>query len=94
MLSAAHCFEDMISGLIIAGIINLQDENPPYDYDFEPENVINHEDFDPSEYINDIALIDLSDYPFNFANLNIMKIQLSSLTFDDLVGQQARIAGW
>jgi hypothetical protein len=94
VLTAAHCFEDMISGLIIAGVVNLQNESPPYDYDIERENIINHKDFDPLEYINDIALVDLSDYPFNFAHIAINKIQLGSLTFQNLVGQQARIAGW
>lgn len=84
----------MTSGIILAGIIDLQDENPPYDFDIEPEHIINHPDFNPLEYIHDIALIDLSNYPFDFAPSDIMKIALSSMTLNYLVGQTARIAGW
>lgn len=80
--------------MIIAGIIDLQDEFPPYDYDIEPEHVISHENYDPLEYINDIALINVSDNPFNFSTPFINKIELGSLAFDDLKGQLARIAGW
>lgn len=95
ILSAAHCFEDMNYGIILAGIIDLNDENAPYDWDFDANDVIIHEHFNRFNISNDIALIDVSVNPFNFsATEKISKIYLGELSYNELIGLKGRIAGW
>lgn len=94
LLSAAHCFEEIVSGILIAGVENLQDEDPPYDFDFDGTHVITHEEYDSSELINDIALIDVIENPFDLSTIKIATINLGYLTLEEIVGKTARIAGW
>lgn len=84
----------MTSGILIAGVTNLQDEDPPYDWDFEESNVKMHEHYNSSTLVNDIALIDASKNPFEFSKEKISKIELGSLNFNELIGKSAQIAGW
>lgn len=94
VLSAAHCFEIMTSGILIAGVNNLQDEDPPYDWDFDVTNVKMHEYYNSSTLVNDIAVINASENPFEFSKEKISKIELRSLNLYELVGKSAQIAGW
>lgn len=73
---------------------NLRDEDPPYDFDFDGTQVINHEEYDPSELTNDIALINVTEFPFDFSNKKIAKIDLGIMSLDEMVGKTGRIAGW
>jgi hypothetical protein len=84
----------MISGFLIAGVKNLQEEIPYYDWDFGVDDVINHEEYNLENFSNDIALIDVSENPFDFSLPQIDKIELGSMTLESLVGKIARIAGW
>ncbi|KAG5678636.1 hypothetical protein PVAND_008292 [Polypedilum vanderplanki] len=98
VISAAHCFSNITTGVIFAGVHNLKEEEAPYDYDFEVTDVILHEEYDASTYLNDIALINVTAYPFDFTNSKnfIQKIQIVTelISNDNLVGMIGRIAGW
>lgn len=96
-LSAAHCLTSLISGILIAGVHNLQEDDPPYDWDFQSKDVIVHEHFNVSSNSNDIALINTTTNPFNFMLFdNIKKINLApaSMSVESLVGTLGRIGGW
>jgi hypothetical protein len=86
----------MESGILIAGVHNLQEEDAPHDWDFEPSDVIMHEEYDAAANLNDIALINSSAYPFTFTANAIQKIEIAtgSISNDNLVGTTGRIAGW
>ena len=75
-------------------MVNLRNEDPPYDFDFDKTHVINHEEYDPSELTNDIALINVTQYPFDLSNVKIAKIDLGILSLSQMIGKIGRIAGW
>jgi hypothetical protein len=86
----------MDSGILIAGVHNLQEEDASHDWDFAPTDVILHTEYDAADNLNDIALINATAQPFSFAVDSIQKIQIAaeSISMDNLVGTIGRVAGW
>ena len=44
--------------------------------------------------VNDIALINVTQYPFDLSNAKISKIDLGIMSLGQMVGKIGRIAGW
>jgi hypothetical protein len=80
----------------LAGVKNLQQDEAPYDWDFDKSHVILHHEYDNQTNANDIALIDVNENPFDFVTDKIDKIPIpkSYLQIEELYGVVARIAGW
>ncbi|KAL7052591.1 hypothetical protein ACKWTF_004927 [Chironomus riparius] len=95
VLTAAHCFPNVHSGTIIAGVHDLQNEDPVYEWDFETSHIIIHENYIEQDFLNDIALIDVSSNPFVLSSkIQKIKIAPSTLNLTEFIGKNVSVAGW
>lgn len=96
VITAAHCVNYLESGILIAGVHNLLEDEAPYDWDFNMSDVIIHKEYNTTYHWNDIALINVSSNPFNFSTNLIRKISLPpfNLSLESLIGKKGTIAGW
>lgn len=95
VITAAHCFPNITSGTIFAGVHDLQNEDPPYEWDFDRRHVIVHENFSERNFFNDIALLNVSSNPIVFSN-RIQSVQIAPEMWivDKFVGTRVRVSGW
>lgn len=85
----------MHSGTIIAGVHDLQNEDPAYEWDFETSHIIIHENFIEQDFLNDIALIDVSSNPFVLSTrIQKIKIAPATLNLSEFIGTNVSVAGW
>ena len=97
VLSAAHCFFDIDPAtlenyFVVVGAQYLNDTNPVR---YQIKSLIMHEQFDDDQYLNDIALIELSSP----VNLNDSKVGFICLTPKNIStypyeGMSGFAAGW
>lgn len=66
MLSAAHCFTGLVSGDVLAGVLNVMEDTPLYESEFRPTNVVMHTAYNINTQANDIAMIRVTR-PFVFS---------------------------
>lgn len=96
LLSAAHCFTNFESADALAGIHNILQDDPAYELEVFPADVIIHAQYNrPTSHMNDIAAIRTSRKPIVF-NAAIQPISMVPRSFanTDLTATSARIAGW
>lgn len=95
ILSAAHCFQSFASVDIIAGVHNFVDDDPLYELDVGPSEVKNHERYNPANFLNDIALVNVARKPINLGqNLQTISLAPRELVGVNLTNRIGRIAGW
>lgn len=66
VLSAAHCFSGLVSGDVLAGVLNVMEDIPLYESEFRSNNVISHVGYNSNTQANDIAMIRVTR-PFVFS---------------------------
>lgn len=95
ILSAAHCFLEFDFADILGGIINFELDDPYYEIQIYPTDVIRHEGYNRNTQLNDIALVKTNRDPINFTT-SVQPVALipRSLSTDPLTGQLGRVAGW
>ncbi|CRK92705.1 CLUMA_CG006306, isoform A [Clunio marinus] len=94
-LSAAHCFSGFSSADILAGIIDIVNDDPPYELEIFPSDVIVHSKYNSVTNLNDIAIVKTSRKPISF-NSAIQPIALParSMANIDLTNTIGLVAGW
>lgn len=95
VLSAAHCFIEMYTADLLAGVHNVELEYPDYEITLFPNDVIIHENYDRARHANDVAVVKVSRKPFIFGN-SIQYIQIipRSMASANLTGVIGRVSGW
>lgn len=95
MLSAAHCFENFDSADVIAGVHDFVNDDALYEYTFGPSEVKIHENYNPSNFLNDISLVNVARKPIILGqNLQILSLPPRGLVGVNLTNRIARLAGW
>lgn len=95
VLSAAHCFSEMYTADLLAGVHNFELEYPDYELKIGPSDVIIHDNYDKIRHHNDTAVVRTSRRPFIFgASINVIPIIPRSMANNNLAGIVARISGW
>ena len=69
-LSAAHCFSGLVSGDVLAGVLNVMEDTPLYESEIRPSNVIMHTGYNVITQANDIAMIRVIK-PFVFSGKEV-----------------------
>ncbi|KAG5678468.1 hypothetical protein PVAND_008138 [Polypedilum vanderplanki] len=96
VLSAAHCFTNLASADLLAGVHNVETEFPIYELTIFNSDIIIHESYDRVRYTNDIAVISTRRSPFSFTRIEIQPINIIPRSYanSNLTGYMARISGW
>lgn len=95
VLSAAHCFQSFVSADIIAGVHDFVNDDPLYEIDVGPNEVKIHEKYNPSNFLNDIALVNVARKPITLEqNLQVLSLPSRGLVGINLTNRIGRIAGW
>jgi Trypsin len=86
----------MQTGILLAGVHNLIEDDAEYELDITPSHVIMHEKYVAENTLNDIALINVKSSPFSFSTNAIQAILLPKKNFNgsEIVGKITTIAGW
>jgi len=95
VLSAAHCFLSFESADLLAGIHDIINDNPAYELEVFPTDIVLHAGYNRQTQLNDIALVRTSRRPFTF-NTMIQALPLAprSMSNTDITSIIARVAGW
>jgi secreted trypsin-like serine protease len=95
LLSAAHCFLSFDSADALAGLHNILQDDPAYELEIFPSDVVLHAQYNRITHLNDIAAVRTSRRPIAF-NTAIQPITLipRSMANTDLTNLIGRIAGW
>lgn len=95
VLSAAHCFINFESAEVLAGVHNFIQDDPVYELEVFPADVVRHSQYNSVTNLNDIAAVRTSRRPIVFSTA-IQPIALipRSMVNTDLTGTSGRIAGW
>lgn len=95
ILSAAHCFEEFDFADLLGGIINFELDDPYYEIQIFPTDVIKHANYNRNTHLNDIALLKTNRVPISFTT-SVQPVVLipRALSTFDFTGQVGRVAGW
>jgi secreted trypsin-like serine protease len=95
VLSAAHCFGEMYTADLLAGVHNIETEYPAYEITLGPNNVLMHENYDNIRNLNDMALVSVAQRPFTFGvSIQAIPIIPRSMASSNLTSVIGRISGW
>jgi secreted trypsin-like serine protease len=95
VLSAAHCFVNVVDGELLAGVHNIFEEFPQYELEITRSDITVHQSYDQIRQTNDIALVSTRRSPFIYsAYIQPIQIIPRSYSNANLTGTSARIAGW
>lgn len=95
LLSAAHCFIDFQSADALAGIHNILQDDPVYELEVFPSDVVMHAQYNRVTQLNDIAAIRTSKRPIVFSSaIQPITMIARSMANTDLTNTNGRIAGW
>lgn len=95
-MSAAHCFVNLDSADLLAGVHNFQTDDPLYELEIFTSDVTMHASYDRVRYTNDIALVNTRRLPFIFNRVEIQPINIVPRSYanTNLTGYSARVSGW
>lgn len=95
VLSAAHCFISFSSADVLAGLHNIEKDDPGYELEVFPTDVISHAQYNRNTQLNDIAVVRTSRRPIPLGT-TIAAITLAprSWATTELTGTMGRVAGW
>jgi secreted trypsin-like serine protease len=95
VLSAAHCFNDMQSSDLLAGVHNVVTDVPAYELEIFPADITIHEGFNRFTFLNDVAIVNTRRRPFVFgASIQTVPMMPRSMANTNLTSIVGRVAGW
>lgn len=95
VLSAAHCFLSFESADLLAGLHNIISDNPAYELEVFPSDIISHAQYNRVSHLNDIALARTNRRPITFsAAIQPLPLASRAMASIELTGVTGRIAGW
>lgn len=95
VLSAAHCFILFESADLLAGIHNIITDQPTYELEVYPSDIINHAQYNGVTHLNDIAIVRTNRKPIIYsAAIQPLPLASRSMASTDLTNSLGKIAGW
>jgi len=95
VLSAAHCFVSFSSADLLAGLHNIELDDPGYELEIFPTDVTLHAQYNRNTQLNDVAVARTSRRPIPLgATMAAVTLVPRSWATTELTGTMGRIAGW